>query len=206
MMVVARMGYGGVYAGSAATLTVFLLEPILVTTTGGTIGHHLLGIRVIDSSTTSALGIFRATLRFIVKTTLGIFSLIVVSTSRKHQAIHDFLSGSIVVIKNPNALPAYEVLKERVVEEKGYIYPSKIWRIMIIALYSVIFFVAYVFIVVLLMTENCLNNDICTGYDQAVSVVSQILWFVGTVTLLVLGWRGKLWGCRRKLKNVENIA
>ncbi len=203
---VGRMGYDGVFAASAAILTVFVLEPFLVTITGGTIGHHLLGIRVINSQTMLSLGIFRSTLRLLVKTTFGLFSLIVVLTSRKHQAIHDYISGSIVVIKNPNALPGYEVLEERDVEEDGYVYPTKVRRIAAIALYSMILFVVYLFIFALLMTKECINTNICSGYDQAVSVVSQLLWLVGTVVLIVLGWRGRLWGCRRKQKDVAGIS
>ena len=177
-----------------------------MTTTGGTIGHHLIGIKVVNSKTMSALGIIRATLRFVTKTVLGLFSLVVILTTRRHQAVHDYLSGSIVVIKKPGTLPAHEVLKEREVEEKGYVYPSKVRRIVIIILYSVIFFVANGLLLVLLMTENCLNTNACSGYDQALSIASQIIWIVGTVTLVVFGWRGKLWGCRRKQKDAANIA
>jgi len=195
---VSKMGLDGEYAAAAAILSVFLLEPFLVTTTGGTIGHHLLGIKVVNSKTLSALGIVRATLRFITKTALGLFSLVVVLTSRRHQAVHDYLSGSIVIIKNPGTLPAYEVLKEREVEEKGYIYPSKVRRIVIIILYAIILFVANGVLLVSFLTDDCLNNNTCSGYDQALSIASQILWIAGTVTLLVFGWKGKLWGCRRK--------
>jgi len=202
---VSKMGFNGEYGAVAAILSIFLLEPFMVTTTGGTIGHHLLGIKVVNSKTMSTIGIFRATLRFITKTALGIFSLVVVLTSRKHQAVHDYLSGSIVVIKNPQALPTHEVLKEREVEEKGYVYPSKARRIVIIITYSVIFFVAYGLLLVFILTENCLNNSICNAYDEALSIAGQLLWLVGTIMLLVFGWRGKLWGCRRKLEDVENI-
>ena len=161
LMSVSKMGLDGKYVAATVILSIFLLEPFLVTTTGGTIGHHLIGIKVVNSKTMSALGIIRATLRFVTKTVLGLFSLVVILTTRRHQAVHDYLSGSIVVIKKPGTLPAHEVLKEREVEEKGYVYPSKVRRIVIIILYSVIFFVANVLLLVLLMNENCLNTNSC---------------------------------------------
>jgi len=205
LMGMSQMGFRGEFAAGAAVLSIFLLEPLLVTITGGTVGHHLLGIKVVNSKTMLALGIIRATLRFIVKTVLGLFSLVVVLTSRRHQAIHDYLSGSIVIIKNPQALPAYDVLRERVIEEKGYIYPSRVRRILIIVLYSVIFFLAYAILLTSFLTENCLNNNICSVYDQVLGILGQMLWLIGTVTLLIFGWKAKLWGCRRKLEDVANI-
>ena len=198
LMGASKMGLNGEYIAAVVILGIFLLEPFLVATTGGTIGHHLRGIKVVNSKTMSAPGIVRATLRFIAKTLFGLFSLVAVVTSRKHQAVHDYLSGSMVVIKNPGTLPAHEKLKEREVEDRGYSYPSKVRRVVIIILYNVIFLAANVFLLVFLMSENCLSNSACSTYDQALSIASQMLWVVGTITLLVFGWRGQLWGCRRK--------
>ncbi|NQY26949.1 MAG: RDD family protein [Piscirickettsiaceae bacterium] len=206
LMGVSKMGFNGQYAAAAAILSVFLLEPFLVTTTGGTIGHHMRGIKVVNSKTKAALGIVRATLRFITKTILGLFSLVAVMTSRRHQAIHDYLSGSIVIIKNPQALPAYEVLKEREVEEKGYVYPTKVRRIIMIFLYNIILFLVYGFLLVILLTDNCLNNNICNEYEQTFNMAGSILWLAVTIMILIFGWRGLLWGCRRKLEDVTSVT
>jgi uncharacterized RDD family membrane protein YckC len=194
VMVVGSDGYAGSYAAFAAVLAVFLLEPFLVTATGGTIGHHLRGIRVLDSKTMSGLGILRATLRFIVKTIFGIFSLIVVLTSRKHQAIHDYLSRSIVVVKNPVALPDYEALKERQVEKTGYVYPSRVRRTAIMVLYSVLLFLLHMVVLVSLMTEACLIDGVCSGYDHVMVGTGQMIWLGATAAIIVFGWRGRLWG------------
>ena len=117
---------------------VFFFEPVLVSYTGGTIGHHLLKLKVQDVSNTKNINIFLALIRFILKTLLGTISLIFVLTTRKHQAIHDFLANSIVAYKDPKQVPEYEALVERVIEEEGYIYPSKLRRIAMIILYNIL--------------------------------------------------------------------
>lgn len=76
LMGVSMMGFPGELGAVATVLSIFILEPFLVTTTGGTIGHHLIGIKVVNSQTMSTLGIIRATLRFVVKTFVGLISLI----------------------------------------------------------------------------------------------------------------------------------
>src|SRR5262245_37224487 len=43
---------------------VFVLEPLLVATTGGTVGHHLIGLRVTRLDGARRINIFAATLRF----------------------------------------------------------------------------------------------------------------------------------------------
>ena len=76
----------------------FLYDPILTSVFGGTIGHHLIGLRVKreDESGKNIL-LHMAILRFIMKSLLGWISLLTVTGNDKKRAIHDFLAQSVVV-------------------------------------------------------------------------------------------------------------
>jgi uncharacterized RDD family membrane protein YckC len=90
-----------------------IVEPALVSLTGGTIGHHLMGLRVRDAGVDERIGFIRATLRGLTRSLLGLFSLLFMFVTRRHQAIHDYFSRSIVVIEHPEDLPAREKFQER---------------------------------------------------------------------------------------------
>jgi uncharacterized RDD family membrane protein YckC len=85
-----------------AFVFVFILyDPIFTSVFGGTIGHMMLGIRVKRESDEKKNILFPlAILRFIVKASLGIISLLTVSGNKKGKAIHDYLVGSVVVYAN----------------------------------------------------------------------------------------------------------
>lgn len=121
-------------------LPIFILEPGLVSLTGGTIGHHLIKLRVQNAHSNKNINIIFATIRFIIKTALGWMSLISVLTTRKHQAIHDFSVNSVVVYKDASQVPSHEALTERVFKEGYYVYPSKLRRLLMILMYNILFF------------------------------------------------------------------
>jgi uncharacterized RDD family membrane protein YckC len=106
---------------------VFVLEPGLVAITGGTVGHHLQGIRVARIGGESNINIFAATLRFVLKIVLGWLSFIFVLTTARHQAVHDLVARSVVIHKDPRGLPAFEVLAERSLDDTIFEYPPG-WR------------------------------------------------------------------------------
>ncbi|MFZ6052041.1 RDD family protein [Halocola ammonii] len=78
----------------------FLYDPIFTSLFGGTIGHMTMKIRVKRLNNQNKNIIFPlALIRFLVKTLLGIVSLLTVSGNKKARAIHDMASGSVVVYK-----------------------------------------------------------------------------------------------------------
>ncbi|NOX45978.1 MAG: RDD family protein [Chlorobi bacterium] len=94
------------FAGSApnwlrATIIVFMLylyEPVLVSTIGGTIGHRALKLRVRRyNNPEKRLIIVPALFRTFLKWLLGWLSFLTVTFNKKRRAIHDMGSGSIVV-------------------------------------------------------------------------------------------------------------
>ncbi len=82
-------------------IAIFVLyDPLLTSFFGGTIGHRSLNLRVRRANDTSKnVMIPLAILRYVIKAFLGIVSLITVSTNSQGKAIHDLLSGSIVIYK-----------------------------------------------------------------------------------------------------------
>jgi uncharacterized RDD family membrane protein YckC len=95
------------------SLDFLALEPGLVSWTGGTIGHHLMGLRVRDALEDRNIGLIRATIRAASRTLLGWISIMFILVTSKHQAIHDYISRAVVVLRNPDVVPESERLVER---------------------------------------------------------------------------------------------
>lgn len=75
-----------------------LYEPLLVSLTGGTIGHWRTDLRVVDSRSHGNIGFAKAVLRAAVKAVLGIYSFVTMAMSSRHQAVHDLVTGSTVQV------------------------------------------------------------------------------------------------------------
>ncbi|WP_456445456.1 RDD family protein [Thiolapillus sp.] len=199
LLLVNVFGVENIYVKIAALfLPLLILEPGLVSLTGGTIGHHVIGLKVVNSRTNNNINIVLASIRFIVKALLGWLSFVVVLTSKKHQAIHDYLTGSIVINKSSDGLPSEEALTERIIEESGYVYPSKMKRTLIILMYNIILFVFVIFVVDKFLSRNCLEHDLCSNSDHLLGNVISVVWMICVALLIVFGWQGKLPGGKRK--------
>lgn len=75
-----------------------LYDPILISFFGGTLGHKVIGLRVKREKNEEKNILFPiAIIRFVVKSLLGWISLITISGSKKRRAIHDTISGSVVI-------------------------------------------------------------------------------------------------------------
>ncbi len=188
----------GVYTASLAGLAIFIFEPFLVSTTGGTVGQHIVGIQVKNKKTGKNINIISAIIRFVVKIILGVISLITILTTRYHQGIHDALVGSIVTLKNPESQPSNELLKEREFELPSYIYPSKTRKIIMLIVYNVLIFIAITVAFGLLLSDECLTSGRCTGKDNIIALVLQSLWLICIPFSIIMCWKGRMFGCRRK--------
>ena len=75
-----------------------LYDPLLTSLFGGTIGHMMLGLRVRrESDEQKNLSFPRALLRFLLKASLGVISLLTISNNEKGKAIHDYAARSVVM-------------------------------------------------------------------------------------------------------------
>lgn len=80
---------------------VFVYEPVLVSWRGATIGHALHNLIVLDRRTGRPPTLLRAIVRTVIKNLLGIVSFVAMSLTRRHQALHDLATGTVVEIADP---------------------------------------------------------------------------------------------------------
>lgn len=192
------LGVSHVYGKLALVLIpIFVLEPGLVAVTGGTIGHHLLRIRVAAIDGQRNINIFAATIRFIAKLLLGWLSFIFVLTTKKHQAVHDLLAQSVVVHKDSSTLPAYEVLAERTPDSAEYVYPAAWRRVLVIFGYWVLATTALSIFGNIVASDQCLEGHRCATAEYLLLLALNIAWLVSLGWATVRGWGGQLYGCRR---------
>jgi uncharacterized RDD family membrane protein YckC len=192
----------GISSGIAKILLIvspiLILDPILVTVTGGTIGHHVMGIRVTRIDGLSRINMVAATVRFIVKALLGWFSFIFVLTTSKHQAIHDLVAHSIVIHKNPQGLASYDVLTERLPQNDPYVYPSAWRRFLIIVAYWILYTIILSTCSAIFISQSCLDHQHCSESEAITSFTLSLLLLLGIGWITVRGWRGRLYGGGRK--------
>lgn len=198
MNLLAPMQIHGAIKAFVIFSALLLIEPVFLTLTGASIGHHARGMRVISARSGANLHLLAAILRTVVKAYLGFISLIFVLTSRRHQAIHDMAARSLVILKDPANVAEGASLPEREIEEKGFIYPSKTRRVVFIVLYGLAVFAATIAITFAVTSQECIFHDRCTATDKQLELlVSVVFWFF-VATVIVTGWKGRLWGARRK--------
>ena len=202
LIVASGLGLKGIDTSILAGLAVFILEPAMVSFTGGTLGHHLLGLRVVSKTTAKNINIFSAIIRFAVKIALGMLSIVPIFTTRQYQTIHDLMIGSIVILKYPQTMRSHEVLGEREIEKPGCLYPSKVRRTIMIFLYNLALFVVLEFVLDLSLSENCADYKQCLGAEKVIAYSLTLLWIVGVFVSIIMGWKGLLLGCRRQLNKI----
>lgn len=191
-------------AGILIVIMTLLWEPLCVSLTGGTIGHHLIGLRVVNRSSGKNLNLFASMIRFIVKFFLGNVSIAFVFITQYHQAIHDGLARSVVLVKHPETKPDYECLLARQLESSNYRYPPVWRRSSMIVLYNIALIFLIGMATGLLLPEECLVYGNCTVEQNAMLTAWQLLWMVGVVAIIVLCWKGRLFGCHRKAIKGDN--
>ena len=184
-------------------LIVGSLEPVFVAFTGSSIGHHLVGLRVRHVNSDKRLNIFLSYIRFLTKLPLGLLSFISILTTRKHQAIHDLLSRSIVVHKNPNLVLAFEVIGERIPDTEHYIYPSRLKRFLMISLYLFVGLILFTTVFGTLISSPCRLHKSCSKLDDVLGLILSVIFWVGIFAIIGLGWQSRLFGCRRRFLTVK---
>ena len=93
---------GANLAGSGAVAFIvwvafwILYDPLMVSRTGGTIGHHLQNLRVVSDRTGRHPSLVAAFIRNVVKGVLGLVSLLAMAGSSREKALHDWIAGTTV--------------------------------------------------------------------------------------------------------------
>jgi uncharacterized RDD family membrane protein YckC len=195
------------YAGVESTwvkvlcplLVVFTLDPIAVSATGGSVGHHLVGLRVRKARADERIGIVAAVVRFVVKAVFGVPAFFVAFLNRRRQGLHDLAAGSLIVHKSTEGLPAYELLPARTSEDEHVAYVSVARRILVIVLYWVLLYVAASLVIAAITWGPCIDSGRqCTPTQAYAAMSVSLLLLASAVAVAVLGWLGRLYGCRKR--------
>jgi uncharacterized RDD family membrane protein YckC len=181
-----------------------LYEPLLVSATGSTVGHYLTNLRVVDDRTHGNVGFLKATARLLIKTVLGAYSFITMAVTSRHQAVHDLLTRSTVQVRDRAKARFDDYVAERQ-EPPGPAGPSRTRRILMIVIYLFIAFIVFALAIFALETsklvsESCFSSGKCSEAENATNTVVAVIWLGVSVLLIIQGWRGRLYGCRR-IKN-----
>jgi uncharacterized RDD family membrane protein YckC len=163
-----------------------LYEPLLVPLTGGTIGHYLCNLRVVDDRKAMARGL--------IKSLLGIYSFITMGTTLRHQALHDVLTHSTVQIRSLDHAKAYHYIGERTLSAA----PSRTRRVTIIILYLIAFYFLVGAATTFSLSAGCLTKRACSSADSLWAFVIVAVWMSLSAYCIIYGWRGKLYGCRAR--------
>ena len=175
---------------------IFLLEPFLIAMTGATIGQRLRALRVENIEDGSNLSILRSVIRFVAKALVGLISMIMILMTSRNQALHDKVTGSVVVISDVTKVSEHELSEDKSSYDPNMRYPSAGRRTVIILSYVCLSFLLYALVLEWQLPDACLESDTCTETETAIGELSAVGWLIAVVILIVQGCRSQLWGCK----------
>lgn len=195
--------------GLAMFIPPLLLEPFLISYLGFTFGQYVFGIRVVRNDTGKNCPLIASFARYYTKIILGGFSMVYMLFSKKHQAIHDHVAKTIVILsearinKNPEFAQSGE--KEQIFEE-DYVYPSPLRRFAFFLIWLIPVSIGYGIIVevaaLLMLPGYTLDTK---KLPKVIDVVTNIIGLIIFFGLAILASKGSLPGAkRRKLENKIN--
>jgi RDD family len=178
-----------------------LYEPVLVTLTGGTLGHTFSNLRVVDDVTGGNVSFSKALARLVIKAVLSWYSFVILAATRRNQAAHDLLTRSTVQIRDPAKARPGQYVTERAEPADGTM-PSRLRRSVVTALYLALSLALYFMLVGGLivagaLSERCVDQNFCSAGERFLSVASAIGALLLVAGVIALGWRGRLPGARR---------
>jgi uncharacterized RDD family membrane protein YckC len=182
--------------GTLVVITLLLYEPVLVSVTGGTLGHYFANLRVVDDRDGGNVSFLKACARVLIKGLLGWYSFVILAATRRNQAIHDLLTRSTVQIRDPaKALPGQYVTERS--EPAPADMPPRWRRIAVICVYLVLIAILDGVIEVAFLSRGCLNNNVCSAAERVFELATNVTLLVAVALVIALGWKGRLFGARR---------
>jgi uncharacterized RDD family membrane protein YckC len=180
---------------AAMIITPILYEPILVSRYGATLGHRWQNLRVVADR--GGFPSFpRALLRWLAKLPLGAFALFSIPATQRHQAVHDLVARTTVQIHDPSRAPSHTYAAAR--PAVGGVLPSRGRRVLVVAGYEVVLFLAVSAASYLGSTDACLVDNDCTARENVWNTALGVVWLSLAVLLAAFGMTGRLWGARRQ--------
>jgi uncharacterized RDD family membrane protein YckC len=183
-----------------AAAFIFCYEPVLVSTTGQTVGHKINRFRIINNKTTKRLNLLRASIRFLLKTTLGLCSLIWMLFTNRQRSLHDLLTGSLAINVNgpQTGLRDGVLANEDVATDRKYQQRSIKRRVIVSVLWLILYFIVFGS-VELLVYPDC-TNERPPVYCRNVDTIDGIITYIMLGSIFILGASGRLPGARRILR------
>jgi uncharacterized RDD family membrane protein YckC len=174
-----------------------LYEPVLVSFTGGTLGHYFTNLRVVDDRGGN-VSFLKACARMVVKGLLGWYSFVILAATRRHQAIHDLVTRSTVQIRDPAKASPGQYVTERVELAEANM-PSRWRRVIVILAYLLLSYALGLAAVFASMSRSCLRNEVlCSAAVGIINVVASLGLLFLTALIIGLGWKGRLFGARKR--------
>ena len=188
--------------GIAVVIVLMLYEPILVSLTGGTLGHYFTNLRVVDERNQGNVSFLKAVARFALKGLLGWYSFIVMTATRRNQAIHDLLTRSTVQIRDPAKARPNDYIIERG-DFQSPDMPPRPRRVAVICVYLLLAVLVYGLVLAAaratgMLSPACMNNANCSEAGRLLNIAVALIWLAASAACVGLGWRGQLLGARRR--------
>ena len=161
---------------------VFVLEPLLVSYWGQTVGQYLMGIRVVREADLSRCLLLLSFVRYYLKAVLGVWSLVYIFFSRNHKAIHDYVTHTVVILSPYRLAKSPSFAEEGMTEqktEKDYLYPSVLRRFVLFIVWWVV-----TIIVMQAVAEGLLS--LVVGTDRAEQLLESGDRLVTTIEVILL--------------------
>lgn len=187
--------------GVAAVVVAILYEPVLVSRFGGTVGHTMLNLRIVDDGHGGNVSFPKAVARFAIKGVIGLYSFIVMTATRRNQAVHDLLTHSTVQARDAAKAVPDDFVAERT-ELASPDMPSRTRRLAAIAAYILLagmatFALTMVLIEAGTVSDRCIDDDVCTRVEEGIMNITAMLFLAASACAGVFGWKGRLFGARR---------
>src|SRR4029079_1055959 len=122
-------------------------------------------------------------------------SLMTMAMTRRHQAVHDLVTRTTVQVRDLSRVEEFGVLHERPADW-DMTYPSLWRRMAVTALYVITLMLITGAFTIGLMSDSCIDEEICGANDRMVSVIGSLTMLGGMFAFVILGWRGRLPGAR----------
>ena len=189
----------------------FLLEPILISCLGCTLGQYIFGIQVIRADTDGKCPLLASFGRYYAKVLLGSLSMVYMLFSKKHQAIHDHVAKTVVVLsrkkieQNPE-FANYGETEQDFENDIAYSYPSILRRFGFFCVWIVVASIAFGVLIevaaLLLIPGYTLNTQ---KIPMPIELVANLLYSIIFISLAVFASKGYLPGAKRKKKEIEIV-
>ena len=178
-----------------------LYEPVLVTFTGGTVGHWASNLRVVDDRTGGNVSFAKALARLVIKAVLSWYSFVILAATRRNQAVHDLLTRSTVQIRDASKARPGQYVTERAEPPDGSM-PSRLRRSVVTILYlavslAVWFMMVGSLVVAGVLSDRCIDRDFCSAGERAFNIAHGVGTLLVVAGVIALGWQGRLPGARR---------